>query len=87
MLLVLLSPVLVVVVVEASFAGIGAVAPDLEYLLAMSQNERSKDSETSSQEEECLRQELEYEQALQDREAEEEDQDEDYWKQYNEQLI
>ena len=58
-----------------------------QHLLAMSQNEPSKDSETSSQEEERLRQELEYEQALQDREAEEEDQDEDYWKQYNEQLI
>ena len=57
-----------------------------QHLLAMSQNEPSKESETSSQEEERLRQELEYEQALQDREAEEEDQDEDYWKQYYEQL-
>ena len=58
-----------------------------QHLLAMSQNEPSKESETSSQEEERLRQELEYEQALQDREAEEEDQDEDYWKQYWEQLL
>ena len=55
-------------------------------LLTMSQNQPSMESETSSQEEERIRLELEYEQALQDREAEEADQDEDYWKQHWEQL-
>ena len=55
-------------------------------LLALSQNHPSTASETSSQEQERLRQEEEYEQALKDQEANEEDQDEDYWKQYWEQL-
>ena len=54
--------------------------------LTTPQKESSKESETSSQEEERIRIELEYEQALQDREAEEENQEEDYWKQHWEQL-
>ena len=55
-------------------------------LLTLSQNHPSTASETSSQDQERLRQEEEYEQALKDQEANEEDQDEDYWKQYWEQL-
>ena len=58
-----------------------------QQLLNLSQNYPSTESETSSQEQERLRQEEEYEQALKDQEANEEDQDEDYWKQYNEQLL
>ena len=57
-----------------------------QHLLTLSQNHPSTASETSSQEQERLRQEEEYEQTFKDQEANEEDQDEDYWKQYYEQL-
>ena len=58
-----------------------------QHLLTMSQQHPSTASETSSQEQERLRQEEEYEQTLKDQEANEEDQDEDYWQQYYEQLL
>ena len=63
-----------------------------EYLAAqhsstMSQKYPSSESETSSQEQERLREEAEYDQALKDQEASEEDQDDDYWKQYWKQLL
>ena len=57
-----------------------------QHLLKLSQNHPSTASETSLQEQERLRQEEEYEQTLKDQEANEEDEDEDYWKSYNEQL-
>ena len=63
-----------------------------EYLAAqhprtVSQQYPSSESETSSQEQERLREEAEYDQALKDQEGNEEDQDDDYWKQYWEQLL
>ena len=58
-----------------------------QHLLTLSQKNPSSESETSSQEQERLREEAEYDQALKDQEANEEDQDEDYWKHYNEQLF
>ena len=57
-----------------------------QHLLTLSQNHPSTASETSSQEQKRLRQEEEYEQTLKDQEANEENQDEDYWKQCHEQL-
>ena len=57
-----------------------------QHLVTLSQNHPSTASETSSQEQERLRQDEAYEQALKDKEANEEDEDEDYWQSYNEQL-
>ena len=55
-----------------------------QHLLTLTQNKPSSASETSSQEQKRLRQEEEYEQTLAEQEAN--DEDEDYWKSYNEQL-
>ena len=57
-----------------------------QHTRTVSQKYPSSESETSSQEQERLREEADYDQALKDQEANEEDQDDDYWKQYWEQL-
>ena len=58
-----------------------------QHLITLSQNHPSTARETSSQEQERLRQDEEYEQTLKDQEANEEDDDEDYWQSYYEQLF
>ena len=57
-----------------------------QHLLTMSQNQPSPASDSSSDEAERQRQDEEYQRMLEEQQANEEDQDEDYCKSYNEQI-
>ena len=57
-----------------------------QHLLTMSQNKPSSASDSSSEEKERQRQDEEYQRMVEEQQANEEDQDEDYWRSYNEQL-